>query len=69
MSDPVIATKIQFTATITVLLYYINFGSPFFIYICASERFRRQLIHVLFTIHFERWRRSRMVVNKVAPES
>ncbi|CAF3805938.1 unnamed protein product [Rotaria sp. Silwood1] len=69
MNDPVVSTKIQFTATMTVLLYYINFGSPFFIYICASERFRRQLIHVLFTIHFERWRLLRMVDNRVVPES
>ncbi|CAF0893957.1 unnamed protein product [Rotaria sordida] len=69
MSNPVIATKIQFIATLTVLLYYVNFGSPFFIYICASERFRRQLIYVIFTIHFERWRRPRIAVNQVTPES
>ncbi|CAF1167196.1 unnamed protein product [Rotaria sordida] len=68
MNDPVIAIRIQFTATITTLLYYTNFGSPFFIYVCASERFRRQLIHVLFTIYFEKWQQPRMIVNQVVPE-
>ncbi|CAF1468385.1 unnamed protein product [Rotaria sordida] len=69
MSNAIVAVQIQFAATITALMYYFNFASPFTIYICVSDRFRRQLIHVLFKICSQCWRRSIVVVNQVTPES
>ncbi|CAF1488812.1 unnamed protein product [Rotaria sordida] len=47
----------------------IQFASPFYVYICASERFRKQLIYVLFEIHLNRWRRPRMIINQVIPDT
>ncbi|CAF0729200.1 unnamed protein product [Adineta ricciae] len=45
-----------------ILLYYTCSASPFYIYVCASERFRRQLHHV-FTGYFRnRWQKRRVHV-------
>lgn len=44
------------------------FQSPFYIYICAAERFRRQTIHVLFGIHFNRFRQGKFINNQIKPE-
>ncbi|CAF3266672.1 unnamed protein product [Rotaria sp. Silwood2] len=68
MSDQVVAVKIQSLLTIGIFVYYMTFANPFYIYICVSERFRRQLIYVLFEIHLNLWRRPRIVINQVAPE-
>lgn len=81
--DPINAAKIQLINIITLHLFYFNFGVsinqfdlqslffflqyPFYLYVCASERFRRQLIHVLFDIHLNQWRPQRIVVNQVIP--
>ncbi|CAF1411748.1 unnamed protein product [Adineta ricciae] len=61
-------TYIQFAYSIALLLNYAYFASSFYIYICASERFRRQFIHVLFTVHLERWRKPLPINNQVQPE-
>ncbi|CAF0944796.1 unnamed protein product [Rotaria sordida] len=68
-SDPVIQAKLQFATTVTVIIYYTYFASPFYVYICVSERFRKQLFYVLFNIHLNRWRRRRIIINHVAPET
>ncbi|CAF0934724.1 unnamed protein product [Rotaria sordida] len=68
MNDQIAAVKIQASLTIGILLYYLTFATPFYIYICVSERFRRQLIYVLFEIHLNRWRRPRIVINQISPE-
>ncbi|CAF1603088.1 unnamed protein product [Rotaria sp. Silwood1] len=63
--DPIIIAQLQFTNIITIYLYYLNYVSPFYIYLSASERFRHQLIYVLFEIHLKRWRRREVNVDQV----
>ncbi|UJR19137.1 hypothetical protein I4U23_022267 [Adineta vaga] len=69
MSDPVVAAKIQFLTTVTILIYYANCSIPFYLYMCVSERFRRQFIYALFKIHLNRWQQPRMPKNQVVPGS
>ncbi|CAF3960130.1 unnamed protein product [Adineta steineri] len=59
--NPIIAQQISFVSSLTSYTYFSYFACPFYIYICTSERFRRQLFHVLFKIHLERWRRRKVV--------
>ncbi|CAF0785604.1 unnamed protein product [Adineta steineri] len=66
--DPVVSAQLQFANLVTAYLTYIYFASPFYIYVCVSNRFRRQLIYVSFEIYLNRWPR-RMVINQVMPES
>ncbi|CAF1354764.1 unnamed protein product [Adineta steineri] len=68
MNDPILAGKIQGLLTIGIFLYYLTFAIPFYIYICVSERFRRQLIYVVFEILLNRCQRPRIGINHVAPE-
>ena len=44
-------------------------GIFIYIYVCASERFREQLIYVLFEVHLKRWRRPKIIINQVAPDT
>ncbi|CAF0744642.1 unnamed protein product [Adineta steineri] len=67
IEDPFTAEKTIFISNLTVFFYYLYFASPFYIFICVSERFRRQLIYVLFKIHLERWRRRRMISILILP--
>ncbi|CAF0985806.1 unnamed protein product [Adineta steineri] len=68
--DPLVQARIQLSSAVTLLIYYIYYANPFYVYMCASERFRRQLIYVLFKIHLNRWRqRPRIINNQVLPES
>ncbi|CAF1533858.1 unnamed protein product, partial [Adineta ricciae] len=67
INDPSAVVKINFINNLTVFFYYLYFASPFYIFICVSERFRRQLLFVLFKIHLERWRRKRMVAILMLP--
>ncbi|CAF2863815.1 unnamed protein product [Rotaria sp. Silwood2] len=64
-NDPIIIAQLQFANIITIYLYYLNYVSPFYIYLSASERFRQQLIYVLFEIHLKRWRRRKVNVNQL----
>ncbi|CAF1304223.1 unnamed protein product [Rotaria sordida] len=66
-NDPIIVAELQFANIITIYLYYLNYVSPFYIYLGASERFRHQLIYVLFEIHLKRWRRRKVNVDQVSP--
>ncbi|CAF0821022.1 unnamed protein product [Adineta steineri] len=62
-------TQVQLASNITLIMYYVYYANPFYIYICASERFRRQLIHVLFTVPLNRWKRQpRIIINQVLPQ-
>ncbi|CAF0875238.1 unnamed protein product [Adineta steineri] len=60
-SDPFTVALISFFRNLTGIFYYIHFVSPFYIYFCASKRFRQQLIYVLFKVHYNRWRHQRVV--------
>ncbi|CAF1476592.1 unnamed protein product [Adineta ricciae] len=64
IQDLVIKAQINLIYTITLCFYYLYFSSPFYIYICVSERFRRQFIYVLFKMHFNRWRQLRIHPNQ-----
>ncbi|CAF1450256.1 unnamed protein product [Adineta ricciae] len=67
ISDPVVAARVQFAQNLSILWYYLNFTSPFYIYLCVSERFRRQFIYVIYDMHFNRYRRPQIVINQVVP--
>ncbi|CAF3823279.1 unnamed protein product [Adineta steineri] len=67
--DPVVSAQIQFANLVTTYLVYIYFASPFYIYVCVSNRFRRQLIYVSFEIYLNRWQPGRMVINQITPET
>ncbi|CAF4020093.1 unnamed protein product, partial [Rotaria sordida] len=58
---------LDFANVMTILLYYLSFACPFYIYISASERFRQQLIYVLFDIYLKRWRRPEIATNQIVP--
>ncbi|CAF1362437.1 unnamed protein product [Adineta steineri] len=68
-SDPIIQAKLQFTITIVVVIYNIYFSSSFYIYICASKRFRKQFLHVMYMIYSNRWKQPRLGDNQVMPET
>ncbi|CAF0834818.1 unnamed protein product [Adineta steineri] len=67
--DPVLSAQIQFASLVTTYLVYIYFASPFYIYVCVSNRFRRQLVYVSFEIYLNRWQPGRMVINQITPET
>ncbi|CAF1247133.1 unnamed protein product [Adineta steineri] len=67
--DPVLSAQIQFANLVAMFLVYIYFASPFYIYVCVSNRFRRQLIYVSFEIYHNLWQPRRMVINQVMPET
>ncbi|UJR32466.1 hypothetical protein I4U23_019928 [Adineta vaga] len=48
------AAEIRLMISVTVCLLYMSFATPFYVYCCASNRFRRQLGHVLFGIYLTR---------------
>lgn len=45
-----------------------GFQCPFYIYVCVSERFRRQLMYVLFVKYFNRCIKLRITHNEVNPQ-
>ncbi|UJR09406.1 hypothetical protein I4U23_013648 [Adineta vaga] len=59
--NPVIAQQINFVSDLTSYTYFSYFACPFYIYICTSERFRRQLHHVLFKVYLEKRRRQKQI--------
>ncbi|CAF1050198.1 unnamed protein product [Adineta steineri] len=67
--DPVLSAQIQFANLMAIYLVYIYFASPFYIYVCVSNRFRRQLIHVSFEIYLNRLQPGRVAINQVMPET
>ncbi|CAF1522942.1 unnamed protein product [Adineta steineri] len=67
--NPIIAAQLQFASNVTTYLVYMYFASPFYIFLCVSDRFRRQLIYVLFDVYLNKWRQQRQIlVNKVKPQ-
>ncbi|CAF1436344.1 unnamed protein product [Adineta ricciae] len=48
---PAIYNNLQAANSISFSIYYLYHASPFYIYFCASARFRRQLKYVLFDVH------------------
>ncbi|CAF1073737.1 unnamed protein product [Rotaria sp. Silwood1] len=69
VKDPAITARLDFANVVTILFYYLSFALPFYIYMCASVRFRQQLKYVLLDVHFKRWRRPGIAINQIAPTS
>ncbi|CAF0913538.1 unnamed protein product [Adineta ricciae] len=46
-SDKILWAYIQFSSTISLVLFYVFYSSPFYVCISASERFRRQFLFVI----------------------
>ncbi|CAF3748822.1 unnamed protein product [Rotaria sp. Silwood1] len=67
IQDLVLIAQLRLIYAIMTCLYYSYFASPFYIYVCASERFRRQLIHVISKIHLKRFQARIATVNQVIP--
>ncbi|CAF1317098.1 unnamed protein product [Adineta ricciae] len=69
IDDPLLYAQTQLRSTSTQLLYYVYYANSFYIYMCVSERFRRQLTYVLFRIHRNRFRRTpQIIINQVMPQ-
>ncbi|CAF5087013.1 unnamed protein product, partial [Rotaria sp. Silwood1] len=66
--DPVANAILSSAKILSIILLYSCFASPFYIYRCASERFRHQLVFVLFKIHLQRWRHRNVVTDLVIPQ-
>ncbi|CAF1301688.1 unnamed protein product, partial [Adineta steineri] len=67
-SDPVVKAEIQLSSNITLVIYFSYFANPFYIYMCTSERFRRQFIYVLSKIYWNRCKGGpRIINNQVMP--
>ncbi|CAF4071103.1 unnamed protein product [Rotaria magnacalcarata] len=64
VSDPIIIAQLNFTNVLTMLLYYLSFACLFYVYTCASERFRKQVMYALFEVHLKRWRKPRILINQ-----
>ncbi|CAF0875057.1 unnamed protein product [Adineta steineri] len=67
--NPVIEAQFQLANVIAVMFYYLYFSSPFYVYICVSERFRQQLKYVLLDNHLHRWRQRKINVNQIFPQT
>ncbi|CAF0720861.1 unnamed protein product [Adineta steineri] len=63
IQDPILFLQLQFSSTVFSNIYFLHFASSLYIYVCVSERFRRQLIYVLFGMH----RRQTLPANHVSP--
>ncbi|CAF1289234.1 unnamed protein product [Rotaria sordida] len=63
--DPIAKAILSSAGILSIILLYSCFASPFYIYICASERFRHQLVFVLYKMHLQRWRRRNVVIDFV----
>ncbi|CAF0711700.1 unnamed protein product [Adineta steineri] len=68
-NDPLISAQLNLLGSVTTIMNNFHFVSSFYIYICASKRFRQQFIHVLFTIHHDRLRRGNVNNNQIQPQT
>ncbi|UJR08215.1 hypothetical protein I4U23_012488 [Adineta vaga] len=58
--------QLNFMNYITGMIYYLNFASPFYIYICVSKRFRQQFIYVLSTLCSRKGTEQHGGINQIA---
>ncbi|CAF1416915.1 unnamed protein product [Rotaria sordida] len=68
-NKPILAAELQLAECLGAIIYYSYFAAPFYIYICASKRFRQQLIYVLCRIHANYCRKPTRINNQISPES
>ncbi|CAF1052743.1 unnamed protein product [Adineta ricciae] len=67
--DRLFRAKLQLASHITLMLYYVYYANSFYVYVCTSKRFRRQLIYVLFRIPLtqsQQWMRK--LTNQIIPQ-
>ncbi|CAF0768231.1 unnamed protein product [Adineta steineri] len=70
MANQVTWAQIQFASSVTILLFYSGYSTPFYVCILVSERFRRQLMFVLTKIFCHRWsRRNEVAAAQIALEA
>ncbi|CAF3201931.1 unnamed protein product [Rotaria sp. Silwood2] len=68
-NDPTVDVIIKYARLFSVFSTYVCFASPFYIYLCVSERFRHQLVYVLFRHHLKQAAKKREVLaNQVVPQ-
>ncbi|UJR32346.1 hypothetical protein I4U23_019809 [Adineta vaga] len=69
IQEPIVVAQINLAYAITLCLYFVYFTCPFYIYITVSERFRRQLVFVLFKTYQKRFQRQqqRIVPDQTNP--
>ncbi|UJR38064.1 hypothetical protein I4U23_030745 [Adineta vaga] len=60
---------LNFWSILTILLQYLYYAGSFYIYICVSQRFRQQYVHVISEIYIKYLKRPTVFVNQVIPES
>ncbi|UJR07484.1 hypothetical protein I4U23_011773 [Adineta vaga] len=68
-NDPTSAAILSVLNGLMTMLYFLYFASPFYIYLCVSERFRRQFLHVINRIYRNQCTRTRIAENRVMPEN
>ncbi|CAF0727970.1 unnamed protein product [Adineta steineri] len=68
-NDPLISAQLNLLGSVTTIMNNFHFVSSFYIYICASKRFRQQFIHVLFTIYHDRLRPGNVNNNQIQPQT
>ncbi|UJR14412.1 hypothetical protein I4U23_001409 [Adineta vaga] len=67
VKDTLFLERIQFTSTVTNVMFYIYFASSFYIYICVSKRFRRQFIYVIYRVCLKRSPQQLVPINQIVP--
>ncbi|UJR17697.1 hypothetical protein I4U23_004595 [Adineta vaga] len=67
-TNTTVLQRMQFAYIVTTILFYTYFSISFYIYICVSERFRRQFFYVLCHLHRKQCRKQQQVVhNQIFP--
>ncbi|CAF0973357.1 unnamed protein product [Adineta ricciae] len=59
--------QLNFLNFITGMIYYLNFASPFYIYMCVSKRFRQQFVYVVSSIYYRKAKQQPAGINEVTP--
>ncbi|CAF1305932.1 unnamed protein product, partial [Adineta steineri] len=59
--------QLNFLNFVTGMIYYLNFASPFYIYICVSKRFRQQFIYVILSIYSSKRKQQCIGINQIKP--
>ncbi|CAF1338977.1 unnamed protein product [Adineta steineri] len=59
--------QLNFLNFVTGMIYYLNFASPFYIYMCVSKRFRQQFIYVILSIYSSKRKQQCIGINQIKP--
>ncbi|CAF0960591.1 unnamed protein product [Adineta ricciae] len=68
-TDPLVLAKARFVQILSYSSYYFYTAWPFLIYVCVSERFRRQLAYVLVVKYLQHCPKFAFVGNQVVPDT